>query len=108
MAGYVHAGKLAEIKPGQRKTIWVSGVKVLVLNVDGQVFAVDEQCTHMQCSLMNGPVHGTIIECPCHYTKFDLRDGKVLQGPANGDLPTFKVKIENGEILVEERPPEIV
>jgi len=105
---YKRVARVTDLPPGQRLAVWISGVKVMLVNVDGNIFAVDEQCTHMRCSLLTGALRGTIISCPCHLAEFDLRDGKVLKGPATVALPTYKVKIEGDEILVEEKPPEIV
>jgi nitrite reductase/ring-hydroxylating ferredoxin subunit len=50
----------------------------------------------------------SIIVCPRHLAAFDLRTGKVLRGPATEDLPTWNVKIEGDDILVEERPVEML
>jgi len=108
MTEYMRVASLWDLPPGQRMAVWISGVKVMLVNVAGEIFAVDEQCTHAQCSLMAGPLHGTIIECPCHQATFELRDGKVLKEPAIVDLPTYQVKTEGGDIWVEQKPPEIV
>jgi 3-phenylpropionate/trans-cinnamate dioxygenase ferredoxin subunit len=108
MATFKRVVGAADLAPGRRITTWVSGVKVLVVNAEGQLYAVDEQCTHMQCSMTNGPLQGTVLVCPCHLAAFDLRSGKVLKGPATVDLPTYKVKIEGGDLLIEERAPELV
>ena len=89
-------------------SVWVGGTKVMLVNVEGEIYAVDEQCTHMQCSLMTGKLNGKAVSCPCHDAAFDLATGKLLRGPAIQDLPTYKVKIVKGEIHVEEKPPEIL
>lgn len=108
MTEYVRVASLWDLPPGERMAVWISGIKVMVINVGGEIFAVDEQCTHMQCSLMTGPLKETTIGCPCHLAAFDLRTGKVLRGPATIDLPTYEVKIEKGDIYVEETPPEAI
>jgi nitrite reductase/ring-hydroxylating ferredoxin subunit len=108
MTEYKRVARLADLATGQRLAVWISGVKVLLLSIGGTIYAVDEQCTHMKCSLLTGPVRGTIVACPCHQAEFDLRNGRVLKGPATVDLPTYAVKVEGDEVLVEEKPPEIV
>jgi len=108
MVKFKQVASLSELGPGQRKAVWLSGVKVMLTNVEGKVYATDEQCTHMQCSMMTGLLRDTVVVCPCHFAEFDVRDGKVLKGPATVDLPTYQVKIEGSNILVEEKPPEIV
>ena len=108
MGNYVKVAGLSDLPPGERTAVWVSGIKVMLVNVEGTIYAVDEQCTHMQCSMVEGPLKGTVIGCPCHLAAFDLTDGRVIRGPATVPIPTWKVKIEGGDIYVEERPPEAV
>jgi 3-phenylpropionate/trans-cinnamate dioxygenase ferredoxin component len=108
MTQFVRAASLPELPPGSRLAVWVSGIRVMLANVGGTIFAVDEQCTHMQCSMLNGPLQGTVLVCPCHLAAFDLSSGRVLKGPATVDLPTYQVKIEGRDIMVEEKPAEIV
>jgi 3-phenylpropionate/trans-cinnamate dioxygenase ferredoxin component len=108
MTEFVRIASLWDLAPGKRMTAWISGIRVMLLNVDGEIYAVDEQCTHAQCSLLEGPLQGTVIECPCHLATFDVRTGRVLRAPATVDLPTYQVKIEGGYIWVEQKPPEIV
>jgi 3-phenylpropionate/trans-cinnamate dioxygenase ferredoxin component len=108
MGAFHRVCSIEDLPSGERTTVWLSGTNILVLNVGGEILAVDEQCTHMQCSLVEGPLKGTIIGCPCHLAAFDLRDGRVLFGPAKVPLPVHKVQVEDGEILVEVPPLEIV
>jgi nitrite reductase/ring-hydroxylating ferredoxin subunit len=108
MAEYVRVAGLSELAPGERMATWMHGIRVMVVNVGGQVYAVDEQCTHMQCSLMEGPLKGAVVGCPCHLAAFDLRTGKILTGPTDIDLPTYDVRIEGDDILVRGPDIEIV
>lgn len=108
MGEYVKVASLGALPPNERLSTWVSGIRVMLVNVGGTVYGVDEQCTHMECSLMEGPLKGTMIGCPCHLAAFDLTDGRVVRSPATVPLPTWNVKVEDGDIYVEERPPEAV
>jgi 3-phenylpropionate/trans-cinnamate dioxygenase ferredoxin component len=108
MPNFVRVGKLSELPVGERLGAWVSGIKVLVANLGDRLVAVDEQCTHMECSLLDAPMKEAIIVCPRHLAAFDIRTGKVLRGPATEDLPTWNVKVEGDEIFVEERPVEML
>ncbi|MFH1084381.1 MAG: Rieske 2Fe-2S domain-containing protein [Chloroflexota bacterium] len=108
MSEFVQVARLSELPPGERKAVWVSGVRVLLVNLGGEIAAVDEQCTHMECSLLAAPMRENLIICPRHLAAFDLRSGKVLRGPATVDLPTWNVKVEGDAILVQERPVEMV
>jgi 3-phenylpropionate/trans-cinnamate dioxygenase ferredoxin subunit len=108
MAQFAKVASLWDLPPGKRMAIWLNGVRIMLVNVDGEIFAVSEQCTHMEGSLMDAPLRGTIIGCPRHLAAFDLRDGRVIRGPATVPLPTYEVKIEGGDIHVEEPPIEAV
>ena len=66
MADHTRVASVWDLPPGERMQAWVSGIKVMLLNVDGEILAVDEQCTHMRCSLMRGSFKDEIISCPCH------------------------------------------
>ena len=106
MAEFVQVARLSELPSGERKSVWVSGIRVLLVNLGGEIVAVDEQCTHMECSLLDAPMRDNVIACPRHLAAFDLRTGKVLRGPATVDLPTWTVKVEGDAILVQERRVE--
>jgi cytochrome b6-f complex iron-sulfur subunit len=73
--------------------------KVLVVQQDNQLIAVNPVCTHRGCTVKLDQSDNTLL-CPCHDAKFSL-GGEVLAKPAKAPLPTYQVKEENGEILVE-------
>jgi naphthalene 1,2-dioxygenase system ferredoxin subunit len=91
-------GKLGdgEVAQGQ-----AGGESVALYKVGDKVYATQELCTHAYVSLVDGYLEGTVIECPVHQARFDITNGKVLDPPANADLKTYPVKIENGMICVE-------
>jgi nitrite reductase/ring-hydroxylating ferredoxin subunit/rubredoxin len=104
MGEFVQVAKLSEIQPGQHKAFWVEGQKILVFNIEGTLYAVDESCPHRECSLSKGKLNGKVITCPCHYAQFDLETGEALvqptTNPPTGPLPVQKVKVEGGNIFV--------
>ena len=51
MGEFVKVATLSDIPPGQRKAVWVEGQRVLVFNVDGTLYAVDESCPHRDGTL---------------------------------------------------------
>jgi naphthalene 1,2-dioxygenase system ferredoxin subunit len=77
------------------------GESLALYRVGESVYATQELCTHAYVSLVDGYLEGTTVECPVHQARFDITNGKVLDPPANCDLKTFPVKIENGTIYVE-------
>jgi cytochrome b6-f complex iron-sulfur subunit len=73
--------------------------KVLVVQQDNQLIALNSACTHRGCTVKLDKSDNTLV-CPCHDAKFGL-GGEVLAKPAKTPLPTYQVKAENGEILVK-------
>ncbi|AOR36537.1 bifunctional 3-phenylpropionate/cinnamic acid dioxygenase ferredoxin subunit [Streptomyces fodineus] len=76
---------------------------------DGEVYAIDDTCTHQDASLADGWLEGCEVECPLHASKFDLRTGSVDAPPARRPVRTHRVVVENGMIHVElsEAPPNL-
>ncbi|QIS19988.1 bifunctional 3-phenylpropionate/cinnamic acid dioxygenase ferredoxin subunit [Nocardia terpenica] len=79
---------------------------------DGEIFAIDDTCTHQDASLADGWLDGCRVECPLHASTFDLRTGAVDAPPAKRPVRTHRVVIENGTIHVElseatDLPPDV-
>jgi naphthalene 1,2-dioxygenase system ferredoxin subunit len=74
---------------------------VALYNVDGQVYATDNICTHGHARLCDGFLEGFEIECPLHQGKFDIRDGRPTCQPVTEAVRTYPVKIENGRVFVD-------
>ncbi len=99
-AGFVRIATAAEIRPGQMKRFDIDGHAVLLANVDGRYYAVDDTCTHEDASLSGGVLKGALVRCPLHGSRFDLRTGAALEEPAEDALRTYAVKIEGGRLKV--------
>jgi 3-phenylpropionate/trans-cinnamate dioxygenase ferredoxin component len=77
------------------------GRLLCVYRTEAGYFASDAICTHEHAHLADGFVLGTVIECPKHQGRFDVRDGSVKGAPASVPLCTYSVKIEDGVVHVE-------
>lgn len=108
MADLVRVATLVRARFRRAKSAWVSGIEVLLVNLDDEIVALDEQCTHMERSLLDAPMLDNMLICPRHPAANKVRTGKVLRGPATVDLPTWTVKTEGDGILVQERPIEML
>ncbi len=104
-AEYVDIGPAAEVGSGQRKLVEIDGLSIAVFNIAGSYYAIADVCSHDDGPVAEGDLYDTEIECPRHGARFDVRTGKVLSFPAIVDIPSYPVKVENGEILVG-LPPE--
>jgi nitrite reductase/ring-hydroxylating ferredoxin subunit len=82
-------------------SVEVEGIKVAVALVDGALYAVDDECTHMRCSLSGGDIEGTSVVCPCHFGQFDLRTGAVLGGPPERPIGTWRAAVVDGALELE-------
>jgi len=63
-------------------------------------YATDGLCTHERVHLADGLVMGSIIECPKHNGRFDVRTGQAKGAPVCVDLKTYPVKVENGTVYI--------
>ena len=95
------AGSINEIKPGKTKRVdAANGKRILVCNVDGEFYAVDDRCTHEDSSLYLGCLKGERIHCSLHGGEFSVKTGAALAEPAEIALQTYPVRIEDGRILI--------
>ena len=76
-------------------------VPIAVFNADGDLYAIDDTCTHQDASLADGWLDGCAVECPLHASCFDLRTGKVSGPPAKTPVRTHQVVVQNGMIYVQ-------
>lgn len=98
---FVKVGKLNEVPPGTAKVYEVGDQAITVCNVSGELYAVDDVCTHDGSSLDQGYVDGYEIECPRHMARFDVRTGEVTALPAVVPIDTFSVRVEGDDIKVD-------
>jgi 3-phenylpropionate/trans-cinnamate dioxygenase ferredoxin component len=89
-----------EIPPGTAKPFSVDGTEILVCNVDGSFYAVEDVCTHDGGQLDQGTLEGLCVVCPRHGATFDVRTGAPTL-PAVMPLMTFPVREEHGELFIE-------
>ena len=96
----------SELLPGEMKTAFddVTGAPIVVFNLDGQLYALEDQCTHEEFELSSGNFDAAqgSIECVLHGARFDVRDGRALCAPAYTPAPKFPVKCEDGGIWVRD------
>lgn len=101
MATFTKAVKAADVPQGTKKTVFVGGKKIAIANVDGNFFAIDDTCSHAQCSLgSDGFLDGSVVTCGCHGAQFDMTSGKALSLPAVVDVSSYETKVENGDVFI--------
>jgi 3-phenylpropionate/trans-cinnamate dioxygenase ferredoxin component len=101
MANYVKALKKSELASGEKKTVVVAGKKIMIANIGGEFFAIDDTCTHAGCSLgTEGALAGSVITCGCHGGQFNVTSGKVVGPPPSKDEISYAVKVEGDDVMV--------
>jgi nitrite reductase/ring-hydroxylating ferredoxin subunit/uncharacterized membrane protein len=78
------------------------GVPILLIRRGNRLFAMAETCSHFSGPLSEGKLEGNSIVCPYHFSRFDLEDGHVLDGPAVHPQPCLDVRTQNGQIEVRQ------
>jgi len=98
---FVQAAKLDNIPRGQVKIVSVGDEEVALCNVEGAIYAVANICSHDGGPLGEGHLIADQIECPRHGARFDVRTGAAKALPAIVPIPTFAVKVDGQDVLVE-------
>jgi 3-phenylpropionate/trans-cinnamate dioxygenase ferredoxin subunit len=101
---YVAVASTGELPPGSTRRVVVDGREILLANVDGQVFAVDDMCSHEDSSLSLGCLKGELVSCTLHGSRFNVRTGEPMEEPATEPLNRFGVRITGDQIEVDPNP----
>lgn len=83
------------------KCVQAAGKRIALYNLDGDIFATQESCTHAEASLCEGSISGDEVVCPLHFATFNIRTGECTGPPAYEDLATYPIKVEGDDILVQ-------
>jgi 3-phenylpropionate/trans-cinnamate dioxygenase ferredoxin subunit len=97
---YVSIGEEGDIKNGERLFVEIDDITLVIFNIDGQLYAIADECSHDDGPVGEGDLDGFEIICPRHGARFDIRTGKVLALPAIVDIPAYPVRIRDGQIEV--------
>jgi len=82
------------------KFIAVDGERRVLANVEGTFFVLKDVCGHRNAPLSRGRLDGYAIECPLHFARFDVRTGRLLDGPVSIDVPVYEVLVDSDTIYV--------
>lgn len=100
MSAFIPVTKVGDLPPGKMRWVAVERERVLLANVDGTIFALHDACGHQRAPLSRGRLDGHTVECPLHFAQFDVRTGKLLNGPVSADVPIYEVRIEGDTVSV--------
>jgi len=101
MPSRVELCKVADVPIGEVRRVEVANLTVAVYNLDGDVYATDDACTHGPGQMSEGFVDGDVIECNFHQGRFNIRTGEVVGPPCMVPLRTYRTIVENGTVWIE-------
>jgi 3-phenylpropionate/trans-cinnamate dioxygenase ferredoxin subunit len=93
--------KVSDIPDGSTQRVTISGRDILLCNVNGAVYAVEDVCTHDGGALDAGELEGCRIMCPRHGAYFDVTTGAAITLPAILPLSTYSVRVNGDDIYVD-------
>jgi NADPH-dependent 2,4-dienoyl-CoA reductase/sulfur reductase-like enzyme/nitrite reductase/ring-hydroxylating ferredoxin subunit len=88
------------LKPGQRILGHADDTAVILINDDGQIYAVGSTCTHYSANLDDGIVTNGTLRCPWHHACFDLKTGEAKKAPALSPIPVWQTETKDGFVYV--------
>ena len=97
---FVPVAKSQTIDANQFKKCVVNNEPILIIRTHDALYAVSDICTHAYSELSDGELEGERLYCSLHYACFDIRTGKVLEGPTDQPLKTFEITEFDGQIWV--------
>ena len=93
---------LDEIEPGTARVVEAGGQSIALCRVeDGDLYAIENRCTHDDGPLGEGELDGDRIECPRHGALFDVTTGRAVTLPAIGKVRCFAVSVDDGQVQIE-------
>ena len=98
---FVAVARVEEVPPGTMKWVAIDRVRLVLAHVDGAFHAIRDVCGHRNAPLSRGRLDGHLIECPLHFAKFDIRTGKLVDGPTSADVPRYDVQVVDDTIYVK-------
>lgn len=100
-AGWISLGELNEVFSGRNcRALKIAGLQIGLYRIDGEIYALDDLCTHGNARLTEGDVEGFEVECPLHAGVFDIRSGKALSAPLTRDVRSHALQMHEGQLLI--------
>ena len=100
MSRRVLVGEAADIGVGEGRVVEADGKTLALFNVDGAFYALDNACAHRGGPLGEGDLEGTVVVCPWHAWRWDVKTGANVNNPAVR-MTCFPVSVDGGRVFVE-------
>ena len=102
MGDWIRVGPTADLLPGEYRVVYDGDTPIAVFNIEGDLYAIEDICTHDGGELTGGIIEGRQVECPRHGARFDIVTGEALTPPAYEPTATFPVKVEDGVVYTRD------
>ncbi|MDO8611576.1 MAG: non-heme iron oxygenase ferredoxin subunit [Dehalococcoidia bacterium] len=100
MAEFVRVAGRGDVPAGEMLIVEIEGEEIVLANVDGQIYAFGNGCTHRGGPLGEGLLEGDEVECPFHQGRFNVKTGEAVQEPPTEPIPTYQVQLDGDDIKV--------
>ncbi|WP_306564647.1 non-heme iron oxygenase ferredoxin subunit [Aquabacterium sp.] len=97
---WIDAAAVDAVPEGDVVGVNVAGKDIALYEVEGEIFATDNICTHGHARMSDGFLEGREIECPLHQGKFDVCTGQALCAPLTENIRTYPVRIVDRRVLL--------
>jgi toluene monooxygenase system ferredoxin subunit len=94
------AAGIEELWSGEMLGIEVNGERILLVNINNQIYAYADVCPHQKSRLSEGTLTKKVLRCPTHQWEFDVCSGFGVN-PQNTCLKMFPVRVDGEDILVD-------
>ena len=101
MAEWVKVAQSDQVSEGQVRVVEAHGQRLALSRIGGELFAVQDLCTHDNGPLGEGTLFDDLIECPRHGARFSVKTGQAVTLPAVVPVKTYPVKVTGNEIFVQ-------
>ena len=105
-AGYVAVARVDELPPGERRLVSVGAHAVLLVNVDGTLYAIPNACPHREWPLSQADLRADLLTCARHGWQFDVPSGRAVYPPFGYRLRHLPVQVVDGSVQVAWTEPE--
>ena len=100
MGEFVRVASVNDLEDEETMQVDVGDEPVLLARLDGEFYAIGEECTHDGGPLSQGWVEDGQVECPLHGAQFDLKSGDFTAPPAADPVKSYPVRVEGDDVLV--------
>ena len=101
MSRFVKVAKKSEIPVNGVIAAEAEGKRLALINLNGEIYAIDDECSHEGGPLSEGQIQGDEIECPWHASHFNIKTGQVTMDPASKGVVKYRVRVVGDAVEVE-------